>query len=204
MALDGAVIFGVNPPASFPAGGIRGHAVAVNAGLDAADTVNKVMAQVESTGLDPTGIAANLTVRSRLRGLRATTNELILGTTSLDNYEVPTIYGLPVGYTPFQGSVGVNPADVIAGDWTWAVLGIRQDIRFMIDPSGVIADAGGVVQVSGFQDNVTPMKVWARFGFVLIDPVTVLNTGGANAFAKAGTAGASGAVPTMADKDAKK
>ena len=198
MALDGAVLFGVNPPASFPAGGVRGHAVAVNAGADAADSINKAMAQVESIGLDPDGIAANLTVRSRLRGLRATTGELILGVTSLGDYAVPTVYGLPVGYTPFQGSSGVNPADVIVGDWSWAVLGIRQDIRFQIDPSGVIADPAGVVVVSGFQDNVTPMKVWARFGFVMIDPVTVLQTGGANAFAKVGTAGASGAAPTMA------
>jgi HK97 family phage major capsid protein len=196
MALDGAVLFGVNPPASFPVGGIRGHAAAVNAGLDAADTINKTMAAVEALGLSPDGIAANLPVRSRLRGLRATTNELILGVTSVGAYEVPSIYGLQASYVPFQGSGGVNPADVLVGDWDWAFLGVRQDIRYLIDPSAVIADASGVVQVSGFQDNVTPMKVWARFGFVIVDPVTVLVPGGANAFAKAGTAGASGAAPT--------
>jgi HK97 family phage major capsid protein len=198
MALDGAVIFGVNAPASFPVGGIRGHAFAVNAGADAADTINLTMAHIEGLGLDPDGIAANLTVRSRLRGLRATTGELILGVASIGDYEVPSIYGVPAAYTPFQGSSGVAPADVIVGDWDWAVLGIRQDIRFQIDPSGVIADASGVVQVSGFQDNVTPMKVWARFGFVLIDPVTVLVPGGANAFAKSVTGSASGTAPTEA------
>jgi len=198
MALDGAALFGVGAPASFPAGGVRGHAAAVNAGTDAADTINKAMAAVEALGLDPNGTAADLTVRSRLRGLRATTGELILGVTSLGDYEVPSIYGVPAAYTPFQSKAGVNPADVITGDWRWAVLGVRQDIRFLLDPSGVIADASGVVQVSGFQDNVTPLKVWARFGFVIIDPVTVLVPGGANAFAKAGTSGASGAAPTEA------
>jgi HK97 family phage major capsid protein len=203
MALDGAVLFGVNAPASFPVGGVRGHAAAVNAGADAADTINKTMAAVEANGLNPSGIAANLPVRSRLRGLRATTGELILGVTSFQNYEVPSIYGVQTAYTPFQGGTGVNPADVIVGDWTWAVLGVRQDIRFMLDPSGVIADSAGVVQVSGFQDNVTPLKVWARFGFVLIDPVTVIVPAGANAFAKAGTAGASGAAPTAAETSKK-
>jgi HK97 family phage major capsid protein len=201
MALDGAVIFGVNAPASFPAGGIRGHAAAVNAGADAADTINKAMAQIEGLGLSPDGVAADLTVRSRLRGLRATTGELILGVTSFQNYEVPSIYGVQAAYTPFQGKSGVSPADVIVGDWDWAVLGVRQDIRYLIDPSAVIADASGVVQVSGFTDNVTPMKVWARFGFVIIDPVTVLVPGGANAFAKADSGAASGTAPTGAEGD---
>ena len=199
MALDGAVLFGQAAPATFPAGGVRGHAAAVNAGSDAADTINKTMAAVEANGIDPNGIAANLPVRSRLRGLRATTGELILGVQSLGDYSVPTLYGVPAAYTPFQGSAGVNPADVIVGNWDWAVLGVRQDIRYLLDPSGVIADASGVVQVSGFQDNVTPLKVWARFGFTIIDPVTVLVPAGANAFAKAGTAGASGAAPTAAE-----
>jgi HK97 family phage major capsid protein len=201
MALDGAALFGVNAPASFPVGGVRGHAAAVNAGTDAADTINKCMGAVEANGLDPDGTAADLTVRSLLRGLRATTGELILGVTSLGDYEVPSIYGVPAAYTPFQGKTGVSPADVIVGDWTWAVLGVRQDIRFQIDPSGVIADASGVVQVSGFQDNVTPMKVWARFGFVIIDPVTVLVPAGANAFAKADTHATSGTAPTAQEGD---
>jgi len=203
MALDGAVLFGQAAPASFPAGGVRGHAAAVNAGTDAADTLNKTMAAVEALGLNPSGVAADLTVRSRLRGLRATTGELILGVTSIGDYQVPSIYGVPASYTPFQGKAGVNPADVIVGDWRWAFLGVRQDIRFQIDPSGVIADASGVVQVSGFQDNVTPAKIWARFGFVIVDPVTVLASGGANAFAKAGTSGASGAAPTAAAGEGK-
>jgi HK97 family phage major capsid protein len=206
MALDGAVIFGVNPPASFPAGGIRAHAAPVNAGSDAADTINKTMAAIEGLGLNPDGVAADLTVRSRLRGLRATTGELILGVTSFQDYEVPSIYGVQTAYTPYQAKVGGAPADIIVGDWDWAVLGVRQDIRYQIDPSGVIADSSGVVQVSGFQDNVTPMKVWARFGFVIIDPVTVLVPAGANAFAKADTGATSGTAPTEAGtgRDGKK
>ena len=201
-AVDGAILFGVNAPASFPVGGVYGRAVAVNAGSDAIDTVNKAMAQVEGQGLDPTGHAAHLTVRSLLRGLRATTNELILGETSIGDYAVPTIYGLPTSYIPFQGMTGVTPGDLITGNWRYLVIGVRQDIRYEIDPSGVIADAAGVVVVSGFQDNVTPMKVWARFGAVVIDPVTAIVPSGAKAFAKADTHAASGAAPTEMATDA--
>lgn len=201
VALDGAVIYGVGAPASFPVGGVMARAQVVNAGTDAVDTINKAMAAVEGQGLNPTGHAADLPVRSAVRGLRATTGELILGTTSVLDYTVPTIYGLPIAYTPFQGKTGINPANFVTGDWNWAVLGIRSDIRYLIDPSAVIADASGVVQVSGFQDNVTPMKVWARFGFTLIDPVTVTVPAGAKAFAKSVTNATVGTVPTMAEGD---
>jgi HK97 family phage major capsid protein len=201
MALDGAVLFGLNAPASFPVGGLMAAATAVNAGLDAADTVNKTMAAVEGQGLSPDGSASDLPNRSLLRGLRATTNELILGTLSIDNYEVPSIYGLPVSYIPFQNKQGANPADFLTGDWDYAILGVRSDIRYLIDPSAVIADSAGVVQVSGFQDNVTPMKVWARFGFVIVNPVTVLFPGGAHAFAKSDLHAASGVAPTSVEAD---
>jgi len=201
LALDGAVLFGVNAPASFPVGGVMAEAVGVNAGTDAADTVNKTMGQVETQGLSPTGSASDLPNRSLLRGLRATTGELILGTTSIDNYQVPSIYGLPVSYIPFQGKTGGNPADFVTGDWGYAILGVRSDIRYLVDPSAVIADASGVVQVSGFQDNVTPMKVWARFGFVLIRPVTPAFPGGARAFAKSDLHAASGVAPTSLEAE---
>jgi len=201
LALDGAVLFGVNAPASFPAGGVMAEAVGVNAGTDAVDTINKTMGAVEGQGLTPTGSASDLPNRSLIRGLRATTNELILGTTSIDNYQVPTIYGLPVSYIPFQGKSGANPADFVTGNWKYAVLGVRQDIRYLIDPSAVIADAAGVVQVSGFQDNVTPMKVWARFGLALIRPVTPNFPAGARAFAKSDLHAASGTAPTVLEAD---
>jgi HK97 family phage major capsid protein len=201
LALDGAVLFGVNAPASFPVGGVMAEAVGVNAGLDAIASINACMGQVEGQALSPTGSASDLPNRSLIRGLRATTNELILGTTSIDNYQVPSIYGLPVSYIPFQGKSGAAPADFVTGDWKYAVLGVRSDIRFLIDPSAVIADASGVVQVSGFQDNVTPMKVWARFGFALIRPVTPQFPGGARAFAKADLHAASGTAPTVASDE---
>lgn len=203
MAVDGAMLFGVNAPASFPVGGVEGAAIAVNAGADAIDTLNLTMAQVEGQGLLVTGHAADITTRSVFRGVRATGGELVAGTTVLNGYEVPSLYGVPVTYTPFQGKAGIDPTSLISGNWRYLVVGVRQDIRYQIDPSGVIADGAGVVVVSGFQDNVTPMKVWARFGCVIIDPVTALFPSGAKAFAKSAVGAASGAAPTAAGTGAK-
>jgi HK97 family phage major capsid protein len=202
-ALDDAVIFGISPPASFPATGVIGAAVAVNAGTDAVDTVNKTMAQVEGQSLDPTGHVASRAVRSLFRGLRTSgSGELLLGTTVVDDYEVPSLYGLPTSYIPWHYTTGANPATFISGAWKYLVVGVRQDIRYEINPAGVIADAAGAVIVSGFQDNVTPMKVWARFGCVLIDPVTPDKPAGAKAFAKSAVQATAGTAPTLAQEKA--
>ena len=96
QALDGAVLFGVNAPASFPVGGVMAAATGVAAGVDAVDTINKCMGTVEAQGLSPDGSAADLPVRSQLRGLRTTQNALLLGETSIGNYVVPTLYGIPI------------------------------------------------------------------------------------------------------------
>jgi len=200
-ALDDAVLFGIGAPASFPVGGVLGRAVAVNAGSDALDTVNKCMAQVEGQTLDVTGHCASRTARSLFRGLRATTNELILGSTQIEDYQVQTVYGSPITYVPWHYTTGAAPATFVTGNWKYCVIGVRQDIRFEINPSGVIADAAGVVLVSGFQDNVTPAKIWARFGCAIIDPVTPDQPAGGKAFAKAALGAASGTAPTMAEAD---
>jgi HK97 family phage major capsid protein len=184
LALDSAVLFGTNAPATFPAGGVDAAATPIAAGLDAVDTVNQAMAAVEGQGLNISGHAADLTVRSTLRGVRATTNELLLGTTQAGDVEIPTMYGVPIQYSSFS-SVGGTFPDFITGDWDNLIIGVRQDIRYAMDPSAVIADATGKVLISGFQDNTTPLKVWARFGAVILKPVTHRVPAGAVPFAKA-------------------
>jgi len=202
-ALDDAVIFGLTPPASFPSGGVLGRATGVNAGVDAVDTINKTMAQVEGQMLDVTGHCTSLVSRSLLRGVRATgSGEPLLGVAQYGSYAQPTLYGLPITYIPWHYSTGAAPATYIAGNWKYLVIGVRQDIRYEINPAGVIADAAGVVLVSGFQDNVTPMKVWARFGCALINPVTAEKPAGAVAFAKSALGAASGTAPTAFEEGA--
>jgi HK97 family phage major capsid protein len=182
VALDGAVFFGTGAPASWPAGGIASVAVpVVPTGLTADVILNKMMSQVESQGLAPDGHALDIGERGTLRGLRTTTGELLFTDVPTGQYDMPQIYGLPVAYVPFTSA---SPK-AFTGDWDYLILGVRQDIRYEINPSGVIADASGVVQVSGFQDDVTPMKVWARFGCQIVKPVTLRVPAGANPFASA-------------------
>jgi HK97 family phage major capsid protein len=185
LALDAAVLWGVGAPATYPVGGLNAVAAPIAAGVDPVDTVNLAMEAVEGQGLPVTGHAADLVVRGALRGVRAAgSGELLLGTQQAGDLVVPTLYGVPISYASFTQTGGTN-ADFFTGDFRCLVIGVRQDIRFLIDPSAVIADSTGKVLISGFQDNQTPLKVWARFGCAIIKPVTPRVPAGANPFAKA-------------------
>jgi HK97 family phage major capsid protein len=183
-ALDAAVFWGTAAPASFPVGGVNAVATPVAAAVDAVETINQAMADVEAQGLNVNGHAADLVVRSVLRGVRANTGELLLGTQQAGDSVIPTLYGVPISYVTFSQSGGTY-ADYFAGAWENLIIGVRQDIRYAMDPSAVIADDTGKVLISGFQDNTTPLKVWARFGCAIISPVTVRKPTGAVPFSKA-------------------
>ena len=185
IALDDAVLFGTGAPATFPTGGINAMALATGTGTDPLDTVNQAMSAVEAQGLAVNGSAADLVVKGALRGVRDATGALLLGFTQVDGRQVQTLYGVPITYTQF----GTVPPDYFTGDWNACIIGVRQDIRYAMDPSAVIADDTGKVVISGFQDNTTPLKVWARFACALIKPVTHRSPNGAVPFAKATVSG---------------
>jgi HK97 family phage major capsid protein len=185
VRFDETVLFGgAGIPASFPVGGIlgAGNSIAVpQAQLDAVEAVNAAMSAVEAQGLMVTGHSADIGAKGRFRGVRDDTGALLLGTEQVGAGERPTLYGVPIAYSQYAQ---VTTADFITGAWDYLVVGVRSDIRFKVDPSGVIADNAGVVQVSGFQDNVVPCKVWARFAVGIVKPVTHRVPAGAVPFAR--------------------
>jgi HK97 family phage major capsid protein len=173
VAVDQAVFFG-GGPVTFPTGGLIANTwstlVPAVGPLDPVDGVNAAMGQVEGRGLAVSGHSADLAVKAALRGIRDANNSLLLGEErAVGERMVPTLYGAPIQYSSYPGSPAV---DFFTGAWQYLIMGVRQDIRFAIEPAGVIASDTGSVLVSGFQDNVTPMKVWARFGCAVVRPYT--------------------------------
>jgi HK97 family phage major capsid protein len=203
IAIDEAILFGHNNPVTFPPGGALDPAFCQNvpAGYDAADSVNQAMSAVEAQGMLATGHCADLTVKGRLRGQRDAVGALLLGYDQINGQDVQTLWGAPITYTPFLTS---SP-NLITGDWDAMVVGVRQDIRYLMDPSAVLADDQGKVIISGFQDNTTPLKVWARFACVILNPVTRKVPSGAKPFASTNVTGWTPPAATRAtDGDAPK
>lgn len=192
VAIDDAILFGVGAPTTFPTGGLVSNTFsnAITGGADAVDTVNLAMASVEAQGIAVSGSAADLIVKSVLRGVRDDTGALLLGEGSATAGQVPTLYGAPIAYNPWSSAA----VDFITGGWQNLVVGVRSDIRYNLDPSGVVTGAGGAVIVSGFESNTTPLKVWARIGAVIINPVTVKTPAGGKPFARAKLGGAAGST----------
>jgi HK97 family phage major capsid protein len=184
IAIDDAILFGHNNPASFPPGGVMDPAFCqvAPAGYDAVDGVNQAMSMVEGQGLPITGHAADLTVKGILRGQRSSMGEMLLGDSQVDQQLIQTLYGVPITYTPF---VTIPNPNYLTGDWRYLIVGVRQDIRYLMDPSAVVADDAGAVIINGFQDNATPLKVWARFACQIVNPVTQRMPDGAKPFARA-------------------
>jgi hypothetical protein len=196
IRLDQTVLFGgAGIPATFPVGGVTGPLYSMGVGgggvvgpgnpfpfaIDAVDAVNNAMSYVEGQGLNVTGHSADIGAKGQFRGVRDKNGSLLLGTEQVGQVTRPTIYGVPVAYSQYAA---INAVDFITGAWDYLVIGVREDIRFRIDPSGTIADDAGKVLVSGFQDNVVPCKIWARFGCTIIKPVTPRVPAGAIPFAK--------------------
>ena len=128
IALDQAVLSGIGAPATFPTGGVIEDAQAQTAGVDAVGTINEAMGKVESQGLAVSGHSADLGVKAALRGVRATTNELVLGYQSVDNYKVPTMFGLPISYSSYDATIigGATPINFLTGAWKYLIMGVRR------------------------------------------------------------------------------
>jgi HK97 family phage major capsid protein len=195
VALDDAVFFGEDAPPSFPVGGVAAAATNVPGGSDHVDTLNDAMSAVEMGGLPVTGFAADIAVRGALRNMRDSDGALICGCEQAGQYERTSLFGLPIAYTQFTQP----QPDTFVGDWKYLFIGVRQDIRYEFSTDATIVDNAGNVVLSAFQDNVTVLKAWGRFGCAIVRPVTRRAPDGANAFAtttlssRTGAGGASAA-----------
>jgi HK97 family phage major capsid protein len=171
-ALDAAVIFGTNKPASW-AGAIVSDATTagnvVNRSVGTARTdkaglagyFSDAFAQVEGDGFAVDGIVANTSYMGLLRNTRDANGNL------LQEVSPNSVYGVPVKY-PMRGlwpASAAGAAEAIVGDWSQAILGIRQDITYKVITEGVIQDNSGVIQYNLPQQDMIALRVVFRCAF---------------------------------------
>lgn len=174
-AIDEAVFFGVGAPASFPAGGVFANSAAVALPAapenDIAGLYNAALGTVEATGLDPTGHAADVTVRSMLRGARTSTGEPLYVPEIAGAAPTASVYGYPISWSR-GAAFDTTRAISFTGDWSCLRIGIRQDVTVDYSDEAVLADASGQVLVSAFQEDKRIMRIHMRLGCVIGKPVT--------------------------------
>lgn len=191
--LDDAVLFGDDAPSSWedaivPAAISAGNSVARgdvvqgsynDVALDVGGE-DGVMSQVEADGFNVTGFAARTRMKATLRGLRDTNGQPIFQP-SLTVGTPGTLYGEPIFFGDRNGAWN-DGIDLIAGDWSKLVIGIRQDITFKLFTEGVISDASGNVVLNLMQQDSVALRVVARYGYTVANPINRMNQTEANRY----------------------
>lgn len=177
--LDAAVFFGTNAPASWPDSIVEGAVAASNIyarGTNAAaaggiaEDINQTMALVEADGFDVNGFVTNRTYRARLRGARDTEGQKLM---DINNN---TIEGAPVRYAmPGLWPSGASAAELIAGDFTQGLIGVRQDITYKILDQAVITDNLGAIVYNLAQQDMIALRVVARYAFQVANSMNYQN-----------------------------
>lgn len=177
-ALDAAVFFGTNKPASWPAGLVpqaitAGNTYTQGTGVDLAEDINQAMGLVEADGYNPRTIYSARTIRMLLRGLRDQ-NDAPIYTTNLSTGGPTTqVYGANLEFVA-NGAWLPLIATAIVGDPDYAILGIRQDITFKV------LDQATVGGISLAERDLIGLRFKIRVGFQTAQTLTT--SGGSGAF----------------------
>ena len=174
-AFDNAVLWGTNKPSTWSAALSTSIEASNNdftegvSGDDFAADLAYVGEAIAKDGFGITGFITRPGTQWRLMSLRSTTGEPIY-TQSLANGGGQGLYGYSLNEV--MNGAWDNDYTIVAGDWTKAVVGYRQEISWRIFTEGVISDDSGNVVLNLMQQDSVAMRFVARYGWAVADPVT--------------------------------
>jgi HK97 family phage major capsid protein len=169
IALDAAVFFETNKPASFPTGIVAGAVAAshvVVRGTAAADAggvpadISNAFSKVEEDGFAVSGIVANQRYKGLLRNARDGEGR------QLNEVNSSQAYGVGIDYAmEGQWPTGTSQPEFIAGDFSHGILGVRTDVTYKLLDQAALFNPDGTVQYNLPQQDMVALRVMARFGF---------------------------------------
>lgn len=167
-AIDAACLFGTNSPfaRSVYAAAVAGENYIVDGTAESLDLdVSDVMALIEDAGMDTNGFAANYGVKNRLRKLRdANGNALFVQGVNQNEF-----YSNPIEFSR-NGAWDKEKAEIIAGDWTKSLVGIRDGLEYEILKEATLQgtlDADGK-PISLAEQDMVAIKATMRIGYLPI------------------------------------
>jgi len=178
-AVDQAVLFGVNKPASWPTAIVpaaiaAGNDVALSAtDTDVALAAAQVAGLVAEDGFAVNGFASAPGLNWKLIGSRDANGGLVYAP-NVTAGQPSSLYGYPLNEVT-NGAWDSTQAELLAADWSKFVVGIRQDMTFKLFDQMVISDADGAVVYNSAQQDGKVLRVVFRVGFQVANPLTRLN-----------------------------
>lgn len=166
---DAAAAFGFESPfATSLMGSIIANGAIVKANEFNIDiSASDVMAKVEEAGYDVDGFAARIGIKNTLRKLRDANGAPIF-VPSTDQNE---LYGQPIEFVR-NGAWKDKQADLIAGEWKYSLVGIREGIEYEILKEATLQntlDEDGKPLSLAEQDMVA-IKATMRIGYLCVKP----------------------------------
>lgn len=177
--VDSAIIFGANRPAAWQNDIITlarqaGNNVPVGANPDYYNLLlgeGGVISKVEEDGFMATGALGAMTMRAKLRGIRATDGSLIFKSDMQGSTQY-ALDGAPMHF-PQNGAFDSTIAQLVVGDFKQAVYAIRQDVTVKILDQGVIQDPETKEIVYNLaQQDMVALRIVFRMGWALPNPAT--------------------------------
>src|SRR5690606_18831657 len=138
-ALRGATKPGSWPAAVAPSAVLAGNTVTAGTGTDLAQDVAKLGEMIAQDGFTVNGFASRPGLSWFLTGLRSAGDVSIpIYQPNLQAGSAPggILYGYPLREVT-NGAWDPSQAELIAGDWTKLIIGLRQDITFKVFDQGV-------------------------------------------------------------------
>lgn len=176
-ALDAAIFFGVNKPATWPDDLMTsitaaGQTTTEGTGADIAADVALSAQTLKQRGYTTTGFAVEPGFGWELIGMRSADGEPIYQR-DLSGPGESGLYGFPMQEVA-NGAWDATEASVIHGDWSKSIIGLRQDITFTRHDSGVITDETGAVTFNAMQQDATVWRAVMRVAWARANPATRL------------------------------
>lgn len=174
-ALDAAIFFGTNKPATWPtditaaavsAGNVYARGTNNQGAGGIAEDVNQLMGLVEADGYDVNGFVTQRAYRSRLRGARDTTGQKLMDV-STNQIEGQNIVYSMRGLWPS----GTSVAELFAGDWSQSLLGVRRDMSWKILDQAVLQDNTGAIIYNLAQQDMVALRVTFRAAWQVPNPL---------------------------------
>jgi HK97 family phage major capsid protein len=180
--LDAAGLFGMDKPSTWPAAVYQsavaaGNAVISGAGVDFAVDVATAAGKVAEDGFAVNGFISRPGLTWKLNTMRSEQGVPIYQP-NLQGGLGGTLYGYPMSELT-NGAWDMSEAELLMGDWSKAIVGVRQDISFKLFTEGVISDDDGKVILNLMQQDSVAMRVVMRVAFATANPATRLNTNSA-------------------------
>lgn len=182
IAIDSAIFFGNNKPASYPtdivsAATAAGNIVTLGSGKDIADDiigVDGLMAKVEASGFRVSGFFADSSMEAKFRSLRDNNNQLLY-MPSLTSDVPNSLVGRSLMYDETGGVFDNTKALMIAGDFSKAVYSIRQDLTYKVLDQAIIQNSDGTIAYNLAQQDMVALRCVMRLGIQIANPVNRKN-----------------------------